>query len=135
MFDTAQDTHGAPIAPVSGFAVDEIDTFSGFEKLRQDWERLYASDPDAEFFLSILWQGDTPLGAQAIIADGGAMYCKMAARADRADVPIGMLLEAHSIEWAIGRGFGIYDFGHGNEPYKYKYGAVDKPVSYFSITR
>ena len=33
------------------------------------------------------------------------------------------------------RGILAYDFGHGDEPYKYTFGATDKLTSYLSVER
>ncbi len=35
--------------------VDVIDTYDEFEALRENWERLYSIDPEAQFFLSWVW--------------------------------------------------------------------------------
>ncbi|SDD23967.1 GNAT family N-acetyltransferase [Ruegeria marina] len=48
---------------------------------------------------------------------------------------IGLLLHAQAIGWAIRQGHEIYDFCHGNEPYKYSFGAQESRVAYFTIRR
>ena len=89
-------------------------------------------------YLPILWRDGRPLGALAHLADRDSGHCvfKMAGR-DQAvtEPPVGLLLHVHSIRWAIANGFRLYDFGHGNEAYKYRFGATDLPVSYLTITR
>ncbi|MBT8447435.1 MAG: GNAT family N-acetyltransferase, partial [Gammaproteobacteria bacterium] len=35
--------------------IEVIDTNEGFNRLRANWERLYAQDPEAQFFLSWIW--------------------------------------------------------------------------------
>jgi CelD/BcsL family acetyltransferase involved in cellulose biosynthesis len=35
--------------------IEVIDTFDRFDHVRQDWERVYDSDPEAQFFLSWNW--------------------------------------------------------------------------------
>ncbi len=44
-------------------------------------------------------------------------------------------MTAPKIAWAISQGFICYDFGHGNERYKYSYGAEDLQTLYFEIRR
>lgn len=46
---------------------------------------------------------------------------------------IGPLLHSQAIGWAIDRGYEVYDFGHGNEAYKFNFGAQPETVSSFSI--
>jgi CelD/BcsL family acetyltransferase involved in cellulose biosynthesis len=48
---------------------------------------------------------------------------------------IGSALHFFSIAWAIDQGYSYYDFCHGNEPYKYKYGTKDREVLYFEARR
>lgn len=76
----------------------------------------------------VLRRGDRMLGALLNISDPATGYqlFKLAARDEtRLDLPIGLLLHAHAIRAAIGRGYRVYDFGHGDEPYKYRLGARD----------
>ena len=35
--------------------IDVIDTPDAFEALRPNWDRLYAADPEGQFFLSWIW--------------------------------------------------------------------------------
>jgi tetratricopeptide (TPR) repeat protein len=35
--------------------IDVIDTLEGFNRIKGDWDAVYAGDPDAEFFLSWTW--------------------------------------------------------------------------------
>lgn len=46
---------------------------------------------------------------------------------------VGLLLHADAIHRAIGRGYRIYDFGHGDEPYKFQLGARSRRLAAFSI--
>lgn len=89
-------------------------------------------------YLPVLWKGDRPLGALGHVVDrrNGVVHFIAGGRDPRAEEKgIGQLLHFHSIDWAIGEGLICYDFGHGNEPYKYSYGAADQPVLYFEIRR
>jgi hypothetical protein len=48
---------------------------------------------------------------------------------------IGPLMHGEALRRAIAEGYGTYDFCHGNEPYKYGFGAEETRVSYISIRR
>lgn len=89
-------------------------------------------------YLPVLWKGDQPLGALGHVVDhrNGVVHFIAGGRDPRTEERgIGQLLHFHSIAWAIGEGLICYDFGHGNEAYKYSYGAADQPVLYFEIRR
>ncbi len=85
-----------------------------------------------------LRRGDIRLGALCSIVDRHKKHSYfIAAGRDETvrDINVGMLLHAHNIQWAIANGIKTYDFCHGNEAYKYSYGATDRPVSNVEITR
>jgi len=89
-------------------------------------------------FLPVMWRGDRPLGGLAHIVDPwlGRVHFIVAGRDSTAAEPyIGLLLHSESIRWAIEKGYDLYDFGHGNEPYKYSFGATDREVGYLSLRR
>ncbi|WP_235952755.1 GNAT family N-acetyltransferase [Alterinioella nitratireducens] len=89
-------------------------------------------------FLPVLWRGDTPLGALGHILDHEqkTVHFIVAGRDVDADVPFaGQILHLGSIEWAIAHGYRVYDFCHGNEPYKYSYGTTDKETRYLTVQR
>lgn len=89
-------------------------------------------------FLPILWRGDRPLAALGHVMDPkiGAMHFIIAGRDPTAEESfIGAALHFHSIECAILLGCQYYDFGHGDEKYKFSYGAEKTEVKYFSIKR
>ncbi|MFG6661604.1 GNAT family N-acetyltransferase, partial [Sulfitobacter sp. 915] len=89
-------------------------------------------------FLPILWRGETPLGALGHVTDAkqGAMHFIIAGRdTSTKDAFIGKALHFHSLEHAISRKYMYYDFGHGDEPYKFTYGANGLKLKYFSIRR
>lgn len=88
--------------------------------------------------MPVLWRGDQPLGAMGGIADHarGHLVFAVSGRDPGSDDPaIGLLLHAAAIRWAIERGFRRYDFGHGDEPYKYTFGAKDRETYNLGITR
>lgn len=89
-------------------------------------------------FLPILWRGETPLAALGHVMDpkNGAMHFIIAGRDPSAEETfIGAALHFHSIECAILLGCLYYDFGHGDEEYKFSYGAQKTEVQYFSVDR
>jgi serine/threonine protein kinase len=88
--------------------------------------------------LPVLWRNGKPLGALASIIDreARALHFIVAGRDEEAaDQFIGIALHSHSIKWAIENRFATYDFCHGNEAYKYSFGAVDRVVKHVSIFR
>lgn len=89
-------------------------------------------------FLPILWKGGQPIGALGHVVDRQAGVAHFIAGGRDPEVEekgIGQLLHFHSIDWAIGEGLICYDFCHGNERYKYSYGAADTTVLYFEVKR
>ncbi|MEW6644578.1 MAG: GNAT family N-acetyltransferase [Pseudomonadota bacterium] len=75
--------------------------------------------------LPVLWHGDRPLAALAILVDRrkNAFLFYIAGRDDSFEgPPPGLILHSHSIRHAIANGFVCYDFLRGNEPYKYSFG-------------
>jgi hypothetical protein len=88
--------------------------------------------------IPILWRGDQPLGALGNIVDRHKrhLYFIVAGRDESVQDPnVGLLLHTHNIQWAISAGIETYDFCHGNEPYKYSFGATDQLIASISITR
>ena len=88
--------------------------------------------------MPVLWRGEVAIGVMGGIADRarGQLVFAVSGRDLASDDPaIGLLLHAHAIRWAIENGFSSYDFGHGDEPYKYTFGAVDAEVFNIRISR
>lgn len=88
--------------------------------------------------LPVLWRDDRPLGVLAHVLDPsmGRVHFIAAGRDTTTEAPyVGLLLHSESIRWAIEMGYRTYDFGHGNEPYKYSFGASDRQVGYFTLRR
>ncbi|MDF1857153.1 GNAT family N-acetyltransferase [Pseudooceanicola sp.] len=99
---------------------------------------LTAAQRTGTLFMPVLRKGDTPLGALGHVLDvkNGLMHFIVAGRdAAATEGFIGSALHFFSIEWAIRQGYICYDFCHGNEPYKYNYGAQDQDVLYFEARR
>ncbi|MGO4908110.1 GNAT family N-acetyltransferase [Pseudorhodobacter sp. W20_MBD10_FR17] len=99
---------------------------------------LKAAHRSDALFLPVLRKGNTVLGALGHVLDdaNGSVHFIVAGRNIEAKESfIGSALHFFSIAWAIDQGFTCYDFCHGNEPYKYKYGAKDREVLYFEARR
>ena len=89
-------------------------------------------------FMPILWSADTPLGGLVNIVDKQKcrLYFIVAGRDQNSSDPsIGLMLHAYSIRWAIENNLTVYDFCHGNEPYKYSLGAIEKRLYHLVIRR
>jgi CelD/BcsL family acetyltransferase involved in cellulose biosynthesis len=83
--------------------------------------------------LFILWHGETPLGALASFTDldkSRLLFFISGRDEDFRELPVGLILHAHNIRWAIEHGLRTYDFLRGNEPYKYALGAADVRLKY-----
>jgi len=92
---------------------------------------LTAAHEIGALYLPVLRKGDEPLGALGHVVDArtGAMHFIVAGRSGAAPEPfIGAALHFHAISEAINAGCATYDFCHGDEAYKYSYGAVDLEV-------
>ncbi|KZY34785.1 hypothetical protein A3731_18495 [Roseovarius sp. HI0049] len=99
---------------------------------------LTAAHRCGALFLPVLKRGERRLGAlgHAIDRRNGIVHFIVAGRDTQAEETfIGDALHFHSIEWAIAQGFICYDFGHGDERYKYSYGAENLQTLYFDIRR
>ncbi|SFN85301.1 Acetyltransferase involved in cellulose biosynthesis, CelD/BcsL family [Roseovarius lutimaris] len=99
---------------------------------------LTAAQRTGTLFMPVLRKGNTPLGALGHVLDvkNGLMHFIVAGRDFEAkETFIGSAMHFHSIEWAIAQGYICYDFCHGNEAYKYNYGAQDHDVLYFEVRR
>ena len=112
---------------------------SSLQTLTESYGRalLTAAEMDALYLVS-LWQGDRMLGALGHIVDreGASSHFLVAGRDPNATDPaIGLLLHAHAIEWAIAQGLKTYDFGHGDEPYKFSFGPEKVPTHFITIRR
>jgi hypothetical protein len=89
-------------------------------------------------FLPILWRDDVPIGALGHVLDPrlGVMHFVTAAQDAAAPEPfIAAALHFHSIESGIFLGCEAYDFGRGDEPYKFWYGAKPTRLTSLTITR
>jgi tetratricopeptide (TPR) repeat protein len=88
--------------------------------------------------LSVLWQGDKPLGAIANLLDWShkTVLFLLGGRDDTVkEPPPGIILHADAIRGAIQNGFQVYDFLLGNEAYKFSFGAKVRQIKIVEIKR
>jgi len=105
---------------------------------RNYYQVLDAARKIGKLYMPVLRQNGKILGALGHVVDekSGVVHYIIAGRSVTSAAPfIGTALHFHSIEWAIRNEFICYDFCHGNEPFKYDYGAQDSKVAYFEIKR
>ena len=82
---------------------------------------------------SILWHKDSPIGILASFVDwqkSRLLFFVGGRDEDFRDLPVGLVLHACAIRWAIENGIRTYDLLRGNEPYKYSLGAADVRLKY-----
>lgn len=99
--------------------------------LRSNYKMLRRNAEVGHLFLPMLWRDDRPLGGLASLVDPqkGALLFYIAGRDESFnEPPPGLVLHAHSIRHAIGRGFKTYDFLRGNEAYKFSFGAKERHI-------
>jgi hypothetical protein len=88
-------------------------------------------------FLPILWKQGAPLGALASVVDRKkkSLLFFLAGRDETvSSPPPGFVLHAHSIRYAINKGFRCYDFLRGNESYKYLFKPQERKIRYLIVT-
>lgn len=99
---------------------------------------LLTAEAMGALYLPTLWQGDRMLGALGhVIDDRRKIAHFLVAGRDPAasDPAIGLLLHAEALEWSVGAGLRIYDFGHGDESYKFSFGPDPERSHYLSVRR
>jgi CelD/BcsL family acetyltransferase involved in cellulose biosynthesis len=83
--------------------------------------------------LWVLWHRHAPVGALASFVDlekSRLLFFVSGRDESFRDLPVGLVLHAYNIRWAIEHGIRTYDFLRGNEPYKYSLGAVNTRIHY-----
>ena len=77
----------------------------------------------------VAYSNDEPVGVQLYLVgpDGPQLY-QSGARSSALNLEPGHLLFTFAVKRAIGRGFPVFDFLRGNEPYKPYWGAVPRPI-------
>lgn len=89
-------------------------------------------------YLSILWRAEQPLGAIANLIDVSqkTVLFFISGRDETVkDLPVGIMLHADAIQYAIQQGFKIYDFLLGNEAYKFSLGAKERRIKVVIVQR
>jgi Tfp pilus assembly protein PilF/CelD/BcsL family acetyltransferase involved in cellulose biosynthesis len=105
---------------------------------RQCRVMLRHSFEDGRLLLPVLWQGERPVGALAILVDAvKRTYSFYIGGRDATfeGPPAGLMLHAHSIRHAIAAGISSYDFLRGNEPYKYSFAVGERRLMSLMLTR
>jgi tetratricopeptide (TPR) repeat protein len=105
---------------------------------RQTRVMLRHSFDDGRLLLPVLWQGERPLGALAILVDPvKRTYSFYIGGRDATfeGPPAGLMLHAHSIRHAIANGIDTYDFLRGNEAYKYSFARQERRLLSLLLTR
>ncbi|MEM6537088.1 MAG: GNAT family N-acetyltransferase [Pseudomonadota bacterium] len=100
-------------------------------------ELLIAGLANGVVCVTVLWRGKTPVAAQANYIDPVKRHSlfHVSGRDDSVqDIPIGLMLQAHSIRSAIAQGMKVYDFTLGDEAYKLSFGAKTREISYLTIS-
>ena len=123
---------------------EDINTFVTLHRMSQQDAKQGFMTPEKEAFFRAmarqLWQQGW-LDLAFLYADGEpiATLCCFAYGSTYAaynsgyhpaygDLSAGIVLFADRIRTAIARGFTAFDFMRGNEPYKYRFGATDRPL-------
>jgi CelD/BcsL family acetyltransferase involved in cellulose biosynthesis len=87
-------------------------------------------------FLPVLWKGEMPLGAVALLIDPekrSLLFYVGGRDTTVSSPPPGFVLHAYSIRYAIHRGFITYDFLRGNESYKYSFGKNERRIRHIVV--
>jgi CelD/BcsL family acetyltransferase involved in cellulose biosynthesis len=78
-------------------------------------------------FMPVFWCGERPVALFASLLDRRkkSLFFLITGRDETFDeLPVGYILHAYSIRYAIANGVATYDFLHGDEPYKRLFGPV-----------
>ncbi len=81
----------------------------------------------------VLWHEESPVAILVSFVDwekSRLLFFVSGRDENFRDLPVGLVLHAWNIRWAIEHGLRTYDFLRGNEPYKYSLGAVDVRLQY-----
>ena len=98
------------------------------DRLASTYRRIVARGlDDASVHMPILWRGETPIGLLASFVDRekSRLLFFVAGRDEASrEIPVGLVLHACNIRWAIEHGLRTYDLLRGDEPYKLSLGAT-----------
>jgi len=123
---------------------EDIDTFMALHRMSQQDAKQGFMTPEKEAFFRDMARQLWPQGwldLAFLSADGepiatlccfayGSTYAAYNSgyHPAYAELSAGIVLFAERIRTAIARGFTAFDFMRGNEPYKYRFGAMDRPL-------
>jgi hypothetical protein len=88
-------------------------------------------------FVPVIWQGEAPVGALAVLVDNekkSLLFYIGGRDAAQKNPPPGFILHAYSLRFAINNGFRIYDFLRGNEPYKYLFASEERQIRHIVVS-
>lgn len=89
-------------------------------------------------YLPVLRRGDQPIAALGHVLDPKNKRVHfIAAGRDETEqgAYVGLLLHSQSIRWAIEQRYSVYDFCHGDEPYKFSFGSAAIKLNSILIRR
>ncbi len=116
-----------------------VSSYANAGSIARTMEKMITASFEAgQLLLPVLWERSQPIGARAVFLDRGkaTVHCYADARDDRASQPaIGLILNIHTLQYAIAEGYKTYDFLSGNHPYKYKFGVKEIRLQSYLITR
>ncbi|MFT5895877.1 MAG: hypothetical protein ACI8VW_002752 [bacterium] len=137
---SSADTVARDVDILIGFWLDKWSESKGDKSagLARKFRRILNHGFNADsLHLPILWHGNTPLAAIANFVDWekrSVFFFVTGRDEQREEKWIGLMLNAHCIRWAIENRMEIYDFCHGNEAYKYSYGAKDRLLKHIVVS-
>ena len=99
--------------------------------MTDEMERFFwALVSNANAAIDLVTVAGSPVAAAFDFVDTDALYLYNSAYAEHAsDASPGIMLLTLMIERSIDDGLGRFDFLKGNEQYKYRLGAVDRPLA------
>jgi len=107
--------------------------------MAQKYRRIVEQGLEAGIiYLTLLLESDRPVAVHASFVDREKQHMLFfVAGRDLSwnRIPPGLMLHAHSIQWAIEHGMRHYDLLRGNEQYKYSLGATDSSIACIRIER
>jgi len=123
---------------------DDINTFVALHRMSQQDAKQGFMSPEKEAFframarqlwsqgwleLAFLYADGEPIATLCCFAYGSTYAAYNSGyHPAYADLSAVIVLFAERIRTAIARGFTAFDFMRGNEPYKYRFGATDRPL-------
>jgi CelD/BcsL family acetyltransferase involved in cellulose biosynthesis len=99
---------------------------------------FYRCFEEKRLWLSILWDGQKPIGALAAFLDPlkkTVTACITSSDRTYSQLRPGKVVYAYGIQYAIENGYHTFDFTRGNEDYKFSFGAVERFSPSIAIAR